>query len=83
MNYKKILEEGGFPLSFATFGKIVCLTPKRLREIYLEDQERFYNLLAVAIGRWKCICVKVDKPHKGIGVTENQIQMLKNFTDII
>ncbi len=61
MDFKAILRERGFTLSFADFGRIVKLTPKRLREICIADQDRFFLLLDIAIERWNSICKKVDK----------------------
>ncbi len=54
-----MLRERGFALSFADFGRIVCLTPHHLRELYRTDQDRFFRLLDTAIERWKSICEKV------------------------
>lgn len=59
MSFKEILRDRGFPLSLCDFGLIVKLTPKRLREIYKEDQDRFFRLLDTAIERWDSICEKV------------------------
>ncbi len=59
MDFKAIIKERGFTLSFADFGRIVCLTPHHLRELYRTDQDRFFRLLDTAIERWKSICEKV------------------------
>ncbi len=58
MDFKAIIRERGFTLSFADFGRIVCLTPKRLREIHRDDEQRFFKLLDIAIFRWTSICKK-------------------------
>jgi len=59
MDFKQVLRERGFLISFRDFGRIVKLTPKRLREIYKEDQERFFMLLDTAIEKWNSICEKI------------------------
>lgn len=58
-DFKKILREHGFPLSMRDFGRIVCLTPSRLRGIYRQDSDRFFRLLSVAVERWDSICRNV------------------------
>ena len=64
MDFKAILRDRGYTLSFADFGRIVCLTPHHLRVIYKSDQERFYLLLDVAVVRWNSICKKVVRDAK-------------------
>ena len=59
MDFKAILRERGFTLSFADFGRIVLLTPNHLRELYRTDQDRFFRELDTAIERWNSICKKV------------------------
>lgn len=59
MDFKQVLKERGFLLSFRDFGRIVKLTPHHLREIYRTDQARFFKLLDTAIERWESICQKV------------------------
>ncbi len=61
MDYKKLIKERGFPLSLTHFGRIVCLTPHHLRELYNSDRERFDRLLSIAIERWDGICEKVAR----------------------
>lgn len=61
MDFKAILQESGFPLSFRDFGRIVGYTPNHLRRLYREDQDRFFELLSIAVERWNSICVKVDR----------------------
>jgi hypothetical protein len=69
MDYKKILLERGFPLSFRSFGKIVIFTPHHLRRIYVNDNDRFFKLLDIAIERWESICKK-EKRRKNKVVGE-------------
>jgi len=55
MNYKKILEARGFPLSFRNFGRIVGFSSHHLRRLYFTEQKRFYQLLDSAIEKWNSI----------------------------
>lgn len=59
IDFKAILRERGFLLSFRDFGRIVKLTPHHLRVLYRTDQERFLKLLDTAIERWNSICEKI------------------------
>ena len=64
VDYKKILLERGFPLSFRNFGKIVKFTPHHLRRIYIKDNVRFFKLLDIAICRRDSVCAKVSKNNE-------------------
>lgn len=57
-DFKSILREAGFGLSFEVFGRIVCLTTHQLRRIYVSDPDRFFALLKIAVDRWGSICKK-------------------------